>query len=85
MKYLIIYNISRLEGGRKLNIEKICPICGQDNNCQSHERECWCYHIEVPKGILDLVPEDKIGKACICKSCIEKYKEGKLDENVCKR
>ena len=68
-----------------MNIEKICPICGQDNNCQSHERECWCYHIEVPKGILDLVPEDKIGKACICKSCIEKYKEGKLDENVCKR
>lgn len=55
--------------------EKICPICGQYNNCQSHEKECWCFHMEIPKGIFHLVPEDKKGKACICKSCIEKYRE----------
>ncbi len=30
--------------------------------------------MEIPKGLLDLVPEEKKGKACICKSCIEKYK-----------
>ena len=56
--------------------EKICPICGKDNNCQSDEEECWCFHIEIPKGILELVPEDKREKTCICKSCIEKYKGG---------
>ncbi len=53
----------------------ICPLCGQDNNCQCHEKECWCYHIEIPKELLELVPEGKKGKSCICKSCIEKYKE----------
>ena len=53
---------------------RTCPLCGQDNNCQCHEKECWCYHIEIPKELLELVPEGKKGKACICKSCIEKYK-----------
>jgi hypothetical protein len=52
--------------------EEICPLCGQNNNCQ-HGKECWCITIKVPKYVLDLVPEDKKGKACICKNCIEKY------------
>ena len=52
--------------------EKICPLCGENNNCQ-HGKECWCTTIKVPKYVLDLVPEDKKGKACICKNCIEKY------------
>lgn len=51
----------------------ICPICGKRNNCQRNEEECWCYNMEIPKYILELVPEDKKGKACICKACIEKY------------
>ncbi|MBC8588001.1 cysteine-rich CWC family protein [Paratissierella segnis] len=52
--------------------EKICPLCGENNNCQ-HGKECWCTTIKIPKHVLDLIPEDKKGKACICKSCIEKY------------
>lgn len=51
----------------------ICPICGKRNNCQRNEEECWCYNMEIPTYILELVPEDKKGKACICKACIEKY------------
>ncbi len=53
--------------------EKICPLCGEHNNCQHGEGACWCENIKVPKHVLDLVPEDKKRKACICKSCIDKY------------
>lgn len=54
-------------------LEKICPICGQDNNCQHHLDECWCEKVEFPKHILDMIPEEKKGKACVCKACLEKY------------
>nr|WP_276536672.1 cysteine-rich CWC family protein [Tissierella carlieri] len=50
-----------------------CPICGKNNNCR-HSKECWCHNVIIPKGILDIIPEDKKGKACICKSCIDKYR-----------
>ncbi|NLW23264.1 MAG: cysteine-rich CWC family protein [Tissierellia bacterium] len=53
--------------------EKICPICGQPNNCQHGQEYCWCVTAKTPKEIFDLVPEDKRGKVCICRSCIEKY------------
>ncbi|EQB86736.1 hypothetical protein J2Z44_000317 [Clostridium punense] len=54
--------------------ERICPICGKDNNCQHGNKDCWCNTIVVPKHVIDMVPEDKKGKACICRDCIEKYK-----------
>lgn len=53
--------------------DKCCPLCGKSNNCQHGQGGCWCERVTVPKHVLDLVPEDKRGKACICKSCIEKY------------
>lgn len=53
--------------------EKICPLCGEYNGCQSGKENCWCYEVKIPKYILDMVPEDKKGKACICKKCIDKY------------
>lgn len=55
--------------------EKICPLCGEDNGCQSGEANCWCYDIEIPDYILKMVAEDKRGKSCICKKCIEKYRK----------
>lgn len=55
--------------------ERICPICGQDNNCQHGKDDCWCSSVVISKHILDMVPEDKKGKACICKSCVEKYQK----------
>ncbi|NLY77941.1 MAG: cysteine-rich CWC family protein [Tissierellia bacterium] len=53
--------------------EKICPICGGPNNCQHGEASCWCQEVVIPKHIIEMVPEDKRGKVCICISCIEKY------------
>lgn len=55
--------------------ERICPLCGKDNNCQHSEGDCWCSSIVIPKHIIDMIPEDKKGKACVCKSCIEKYQK----------
>lgn len=51
----------------------ICPICGENNNCK-HSKECWCHSVTIPKELLDMIPEDKKGKACICKSCVDKYR-----------
>lgn len=53
--------------------EEICPLCGKENNCQHGSSKCWCHDIKVPKGLIDLLPEHNRGKACICKSCIDKY------------
>jgi hypothetical protein len=54
-------------------LQRICPICGQDNNCQHGQGRCWCETVKVSRQLLELVPEDKMGKVCICKSCIEKF------------
>jgi len=54
--------------------DRICPLCGQDNNCQ-HNAECWCHKEKFPKQVFEMIPEDKRGKACICKSCLEKYQQ----------
>lgn len=54
--------------------EKTCPICGQDNDCHHGEGGCWCDNTTFPKHVLDMIPEDKRGKACVCKSCLEKYR-----------
>ena len=65
-----------MEGCVSLTInenEKICPLCGEENGCQSGEPSCWCYNIEIPDYVLDMVPKDNRGKACICKKCIEQY------------
>lgn len=54
-------------------MEKTCPICGKPNNCQHGTGSCWCQEVKVPEYIIEMVPEDKKGKVCICKDCIEKY------------
>lgn len=53
--------------------DRKCPLCGEDNGCQHGKGDCWCNNVVVPKHIMDMIPEDKKGKACVCKSCIEKY------------
>ena len=56
--------------------EMICPICGRDNNCMAHSNEsCWCNNVKIPQELLDLVPESKKKKACICLKCIQDYKD----------
>ena len=63
---------------KNLNIKEICPICKKENNCFSlngkDPKLCWCMTISVPEELLDRIPSKQRGKACICKSCIEKFK-----------
>ncbi len=37
---------------------------------------CWCDREgEFPNGIFKLVPTESRGKHCICKKCVNKYRE----------
>ncbi|MCD8509703.1 MAG: cysteine-rich CWC family protein [Bacillus sp. (in: Bacteria)] len=59
----------------KLNHEtRQCPLCGGDNRCDVLNA-CWCSKESFPEGLLDLVPEELKNKACICKKCLQQYKE----------
>ncbi|WP_428982791.1 cysteine-rich CWC family protein [Paraglaciecola aquimarina] len=53
----------------------ICPFCQNQNACNVASREgCWCFDIKVAKSMLDLVPDKKLNKSCICKECIQLFK-----------
>ncbi|WP_019244322.1 MULTISPECIES: cysteine-rich CWC family protein [Bacillus] len=56
---------------------KVCPICGAQNRCKidaSDEELCWCVKEKFPNEIFELVPEESIGKQCICQKCLHTYK-----------
>lgn len=56
-----------------INLEmRICPICGKDNDCMK-DKNCWCIKKEIPKELIQKVPIEKKGKACICRSCVEEF------------
>ena len=56
--------------------ESNCPICGKDNNCMAHSGEpCWCNEVKIPQELLDLIPNDKKQKVCICLKCIQNFKD----------
>ncbi|HLR10041.1 MAG TPA: cysteine-rich CWC family protein [Sporosarcina sp.] len=58
---------------------KQCPICKQENKCGTHVNEnpsvCWCAFEAFPKEIFELVPDEKIRKACICATCLATVKQ----------
>lgn len=67
-----------------LKQEKICPLCGKPNRCgekpvinNEEMKYCWCAYETFPRELLDRVPAENKGKACICINCINKFKEQK--------
>ncbi len=57
-----------------------CPLCGQPNQC-ARERTatdtggevsvaCWCVSEQFIPELLKQVPEEALGLACICQSCV---------------
>ncbi len=36
---------------------------------------CWCFTEQFPNEIFELVPEESRRKRCICKKCLNKYRE----------
>ena len=58
------------------NVMHICPICKQGNQCEIEEGNgCWCMAVEVSKQLIEQLPEEVQGTQCICKNCIEKWKD----------
>ena len=42
----------------------------------AHSNEpCWCNKVKIPQELLDLVPESKKQKVCICLKCIQGFKD----------
>ncbi|WP_183567639.1 cysteine-rich CWC family protein [Paenibacillus endophyticus] len=55
-----------------------CPLCGQPNACgikavHETQSDCWCFHEQFPEALLQQLPVDMRGKACICKSCLHNH------------
>ncbi|MFY0640018.1 MAG: cysteine-rich CWC family protein [Bermanella sp.] len=64
----------------------LCPLCQQQNRCvnlgdKDTNKICWCNNPEIqfPKELLDQVPEDKKGKACICQQCARSFSNEKIN------
>ena len=56
-----------------------CPLCGGANDCQlaspvAYKGPCWCAHEEFSAELLARVPENFRNRACICRSCVEKFR-----------
>lgn len=54
-----------------------CPLCGGPNACgiAAGDATCWCFTTKVPRELLERVPEDQKGIVCICRTCINGFKE----------
>lgn len=52
----------------------LCPLCNLDNRCGNLTDcgdDCWCTSpdISFTNKLLNKVPDELKGKACICKAC----------------
>jgi len=61
----------------------LCPLCGGANECQlclpaTYKGRCWCARVEMPDALLSRVPDNFRARACICRSCLEKFKRERL-------
>ncbi len=56
-----------------------CPLCGGANDCQlcspvAYKGQCWCAHEEISGELLARVPENFRNRACICHTCVKKFR-----------
>jgi hypothetical protein len=56
-----------------------CPLCGSANACLlcstvAYKGQCWCAHEDFPAELLACVPENLRNRACVCRSCAEKFR-----------
>ncbi len=56
--------------------QDICPLCGKPNNCQHDTgKGCWCDKEHFPEELLSRIPTEKRMKACVCRDCLEKFRQ----------
>ena len=54
-----------------------CPLCGQPNQCAmeveratgAKQPPCWCTGLDFSGELLEKLPAESRGKACICNAC----------------
>jgi hypothetical protein len=48
-----------------------CPLCGEENDCGMAKGKwtCWCHTMTIPQDVLDRVPPEAQGVACVCRAC----------------
>ncbi|WP_437616706.1 cysteine-rich CWC family protein [Sorangium sp. So ce834] len=48
-----------------------CPLCGEANACGMAEgaTTCWCFETAIPADVLQRVPQEARGVACVCRAC----------------
>jgi hypothetical protein len=67
-----------MEFSNKGWIKVNCPICNKDNQCGVEAGQaieaCWCSKADFPKELFAQVSKEQLGKSCICKSCLDKWK-----------
>jgi prepilin-type processing-associated H-X9-DG protein/prepilin-type N-terminal cleavage/methylation domain-containing protein len=56
----------------------LCPLCGGPNDCLLcapgvARGPCWCVGAGLPSELLARVPENLRNRACICRTCVEKF------------
>ena len=56
---------------RGVFVRSVCPICGGPNGCGAArgESSCWCESAIVPAEVLERVPVEARGRACVCPEC----------------
>ncbi len=48
-----------------------CPLCGERNDCgmAAGKGGCWCFTATIPHEVLERVPPEARGVACVCPAC----------------
>jgi hypothetical protein len=48
-----------------------CPLCGERNDCglAAGKGVCWCFTAAIPREVLERVPAEARGVACVCTAC----------------
>jgi hypothetical protein len=56
-----------------------CPLCGQANGCAMEapggrtgaQPPCWCTTVDFSAELLEQLPPQARGRACICRACAQ--------------
>lgn len=48
-----------------------CPLCGGPNACAmaADGGSCWCFSTPIAPGVIERIPEERRGQACVCQAC----------------
>ncbi|MEP7181613.1 MAG: cysteine-rich CWC family protein [Betaproteobacteria bacterium] len=50
-----------------------CPLCGRSNACGMEagraDEPCWCTQVTLTAAMLDRIPAERRGLACVCAAC----------------